>query len=250
MHIRRATALDFPLLASFSVPAFINDELFKYTNPFASKYSEAFRGYFLRRLKQRNAQPGFIVWVAVNDADELPVTEESSTQEDGNHVGAEEICGYAVWCRYGKSEAAKGWQGQTWSEWLEYTLIDVEWQYISFFGLDRSASPGAHRSLQTTGFSTDIFSPLHERWHLHNLCVNPKFQRRGIGGRLISWGLEQAAHEKVPVTLWTSALAEPLYRKMGFVTWARRDVPGIRIGLPSLVHWPRGVQAVENNEAK
>ncbi|KAI4169698.1 MAG: hypothetical protein LQ343_005520 [Gyalolechia ehrenbergii] len=187
MYIRRATALDFPTLASFSVPAFINDELYQYANPFATKYPEAFRGHFLRRLKQRNAQPGFIVWVAVNDADQGPAAKEFSTQDGNSRAGAEEILGYAVWCRYGGTEAAK---------------------------------------------------------------VNPKFQRRGVGARLISWGLQQAADEKVPVTLSTSTVAEPLYRRMGFGTWARRDLPGIRIGAPSLIHWPPGVEIIENKEEK
>lgn len=130
MYIRRATALDFPTLASFSVPAFINDELYQYANPFATKYPEAFRGHFLRRLKQRNAQPGFIVWVAVNDADQGPAAKEFSTQDGNSRAGAEEILGYAVWCRYGGTEAAKVWQGQSWSECTYF--IPPHWVKVPF----------------------------------------------------------------------------------------------------------------------
>ncbi|KAL8678737.1 MAG: hypothetical protein Q9186_004928 [Xanthomendoza sp. 1 TL-2023] len=46
---------------------------------------------------------------------------------------------------------------------------------------------------------------------LERVQVDPEYQRCGIGIELISWGLSQAAEEKVPVTLTTSPVAEPLY---------------------------------------
>ncbi|KAL8937639.1 MAG: hypothetical protein Q9216_004330 [Gyalolechia sp. 2 TL-2023] len=172
MYIRRATTLDFPTLASFSVDAFSNDELYQYSNPFATKFPEDLRGHFLRKLKQRNALPGYVVWVAVNEADVEPAANLVSTEEASSATGREEVLGYAVWYRYGRSDAAKRWQGQSWSEWLESSLIGVERQYISFFGLDRSASPAAYGNIQRGGFSPEEFSPLFERWHLQGLCVS------------------------------------------------------------------------------
>ncbi|KAI4101048.1 MAG: hypothetical protein LQ339_005276 [Xanthoria mediterranea] len=68
--------------------------------------------------------------------------------------------------------------------------------------------------------------------------VDPVYQRRGVGAKLISWGLAQAELEKVPVTLNTSTVAEPLYRRMGFKTFQLMDLPGIRMGVPSLIRWP------------
>ncbi|KAL9601261.1 MAG: hypothetical protein Q9219_002666 [cf. Caloplaca sp. 3 TL-2023] len=243
MHMRRAIASDFPDLATFSASAFINDALYRYTAPFAAEYFDDFRNYFLRRLKQRNAQPGFISWVAVEEK-----SDALGADEIENVDNLEEIVGYAFWCRYGTSEVAKGWQGQSWREWLEDTLIDIERRYISVLRLDRSTDASAVRNLESRKFSSDPFSPLPERWHLHNLCVDPDFQRRGIGALLMTWGLEQAAEEQVPVTLWSSTVAEPLYRKMGFQTWVRRDYPGFRMGAPSLVYWPHGVKVVKASE--
>lgn len=75
--------------------------------------------------------------------------------------------------------------------------------------------------------------------------VNPVYQRRGIGARLIVWGIEQATEEKVPVTLSASTVAEPLYRKMGFKTWKLTDLPGVRMGAPSLIWWPEVLTATE-----
>lgn len=116
MYIRPAKPSDFPTLATFSVDAFIDDELYQYTNPFAKKYPENFRSYFLRSLKQRFAQPGFIGWVAVNDTNEEHILNEESRQEGSTSTDAEEIIGYAFWRRYGKSEVAKGWQVRSWSQ--------------------------------------------------------------------------------------------------------------------------------------
>ena len=78
--------------------------------------------------------------------------------------------------------------------------------------------------------------------------VNPVYQGKGIGAKLVSWGLEQATKEAVAVTLSTSTVAEPLYRRMGFNTWTVRDYPGIRMGTPSLVYWPAGVEVVATRE--
>ena len=76
--------------------------------------------------------------------------------------------------------------------------------------------------------------------------MDPVYQRRGVGAKLISWGLEQAELEKVPVTLNSSTVAEPLYRRMGFKTFHLMDLPGIRMGVPSLIRWPSNR---ENTEA-
>ncbi|KAL8992766.1 MAG: hypothetical protein Q9169_006860 [Polycauliona sp. 2 TL-2023] len=90
------------------------------------------------------------------------------------------------------------------------------------------------------GIWTDAFVEISERWHLHGLVVDPEYQRRGVGGRLLSWGLEQAKLEKVPTTLTASTVAEPLYRRLGFETYNLMDLPGVRIGVPGLILWPPG----------
>ncbi|KAL8628297.1 hypothetical protein Q9189_005988 [Teloschistes chrysophthalmus] len=218
MRIRRATSLDFPTTATFSVAAFHDDELYRYTNPYIGQHKDSFRRYFLRRQRLRNNSPGYVTFVALVDPSQP--TDEDAAKERVVDAGFESI------------------------------LLQAEDGYVSLFRLDRSASPQNRRSLEATGFfGDDAFASLPERWHLQNLCVNPEFQRRGVGAQLVSWGQEQATKEQVPVTLSTSTVAESLYRKVGFKTWSLLDMPGVRMGAPSLIWWPDGVKPVEGPQS-
>ncbi|CAL8585009.1 hypothetical protein XPA_010589 [Xanthoria parietina] len=251
MRIRRAVTSDFPKAASISVAAFAKDELYHYTNPYAGQQQSSFRGFMLRRLKLRNVLPGYITWVAVTTEiqdlqDGAPDQEVGSERGRRGEEPDETVIGYAVWNRHGKSAAARGWQTQSWAEWLESMLLKTQDTYVDFFQLDKSASPCNMRRLGAMGFFRDEFAEIPERWHLHNLVVDPIYQRGGVGAKLLSRGLEQAELEKVPTTLKASTVAEPLYRRIGFNTFLLMDLPGIRMGLPSLIRWPSNP---ENTEA-
>ncbi|KAI4176996.1 MAG: hypothetical protein LQ348_005904 [Seirophora lacunosa] len=122
MRIRRATPGDLSTTATFSVPAFIHDELYRFSYPFAARYPEDFRQYYLRKHKQRNAQAGYVFWVAILDpadeAEEHAPKQKAAQVDDAplKSVGDEKVVGYAIWHRYGQSEQAKSWQSQTWAE--------------------------------------------------------------------------------------------------------------------------------------
>ncbi|KAL8760503.1 MAG: hypothetical protein Q9184_003323 [Pyrenodesmia sp. 2 TL-2023] len=123
MHIRRAVASDSPTTATFSVPAFLNDELYRFSSPFAAEYPEDFRNFFLQRQRRRHVSPGQIYWVAVLDqideAKASGIGQENAAPENRSHKEHQEgdkVVGYALWSRYGDSEEAKRWQKQTWAE--------------------------------------------------------------------------------------------------------------------------------------
>lgn len=127
MRIRRAVSSDFPITASFSVPAFLDDELYRFLFPFAAQYPEDFRNFFLQRHRQRDLLPGQIYWIAVLDpTDGLKAhwvghhDEESVDRKQAeNHEGGR-VVGFALWRRYGDSEEAKQWQTQTWAECMSW----------------------------------------------------------------------------------------------------------------------------------
>ena len=55
-----------------------------------------------------------------------------------------------------------------------------------------------------------------ESWHLAELGVMPEFQKQGIGGQLLDWGLDHARERKEKVYTEASEAGERLYSKKGF----------------------------------
>lgn len=62
----------------------------------------------------------------------------------------------------------------------------------------------------------DAFEYISERWYLDGLAVDPLHQRRGIGLKLMEWGMERSKEEGIPVTLIASPAGLRLYEKLGF----------------------------------
>ncbi|PNP56176.1 hypothetical protein THARTR1_03701 [Trichoderma harzianum] len=52
--------------------------------------------------------------------------------------------------------------------------------------------------------------------YVNHLMIDPEYQRRGIGGRLLDAVLERSDEERVPTFLMSSAESRGLYGKMGF----------------------------------
>lgn len=48
------------------------------------------------------------------------------------------------------------------------------------------------------------------------LAVSVNHQRRGVGGRLVDWGLERAERDGLPAVLCASVKGRNLYHKKGF----------------------------------
>lgn len=84
----------------------------------------------------------------------------------------------------------------------------------NWFNPNQSEQPGPYAQIGV--LSEAATEPYPERWHLHVLVVARQFQRRGIGGKLMEWGIEQAVKEKVPIALEASEVGLSLYRKIGF----------------------------------
>jgi ribosomal protein S18 acetylase RimI-like enzyme len=59
------------------------------------------------------------------------------------------------------------------------------------------------------------------------LAVDPNHQRRGIGRKLVRWGLEQAAAEDQKVFLIATPEGKPLYESLGFRVLGDFDAAGL-----------------------
>ncbi|KAI9789572.1 MAG: hypothetical protein M1816_005979 [Peltula sp. TS41687] len=205
MRIRSMTRDDIPSIATVCSEAFWDDDLWSWRHPYKSQYPEDFRACNVRLFKMSLCQPDCRVLVAETD------------QTDPDWQGSNVVVGCAIWERWGSSDVAKSWVQDSLFRKIERRLLDLEERYISTFGLDRSVSSARTKIMKSP--TEAIFGDVGESWHLAFLCVSPRFQRRGIGGLLIDWGLDKAAREGVPAVLEASPVGESLYLKKGFRTY-------------------------------
>lgn len=113
--------------------------------------------------------------------------------------------------------------------------------YVSLFNLDRSLS---RSRLAEADALKDEFCHISERWHLAFLVVDPTYQRLGIGGCLVDWGIEKARKEKIPATTLGSQAGQSMYRKRGLkdyrLSWLREGVDAM-----AMIYIPEGTTVTE-----
>ena len=226
MQIRPATAQDIPMVATLSVAAFMDDELYEAMCPHRARYPSHFRAAFLNRFQGRFWSSNFVFLIAETD------------KSNKDWSGAPQIVGYAVWCRRGKSEIARRWRNEqnSFRGRLEGVLLDIESCYSDLIRADKSLDYRS-RSRLREGVILE-FEDLDEMWKLHNLAVDPNFQRRGIASMLIAWGQEQARKEGVCIGLIASTVGQELYRKNGFHLYG--VIPSKILYVPMMIWEPEG----------
>lgn len=90
-----------------------------------------------------------------------------------------------------------------------------------------------------------------EAWLLANVVVHKDYQRRGIGARLVRWGLDQAEAERVPCGVESSFAGVRLYEKTGFrqfdeMRYGEKERETMRV----MVWEPRGLEGRWFDRAK
>lgn len=123
---------------------------------------------------------------------------------------------------------------------IETTLQGVEDGYTTVFGLDGSVDAGNVQLWQRQ--TAEIFRDVPEMWVLKNLCVEPAFQRRGVGGMMVRWGMEQGVREGMPVGMSSSEIGAGLYERLGFRRWGTLRVEGFPVEDVPLFLWEPGVE--------
>jgi predicted acetyltransferase len=56
----------------------------------------------------------------------------------------------------------------------------------------------------------------NEHLNLMILATHPDHRRQGAASKLLAWGIQEAQTKKVSITLFSSPMGLPLYRKNGF----------------------------------
>lgn len=254
MHTRPAQPTDIPTIATISARAFQSDELYNFTFPYFREHQRDFRDYFLRRTRLRYWTPGYVFYVAETDAGDHPVNSPTNPDDakrggggggeevEGGGERAEEVVGFALYNLQppaGASLLASSPPLLTpYTAVLERTLASLHNTYIALLQLDRSVSPSRARLWRTQEAAAfrrfwDEQGPVGNEdgrgyYTLQNLCVEPRWQRKGVGARLIELGQREARREGIRVVLTSSEAGAGLYARMGFVRKGELRVEGWR----------------------
>ncbi len=94
---------------------------------------------------------------------------------------------------------------------FERMLLSSEIKYSALFNLDRSL----HRAHLETLMGEAPVTLQPERWHLHNLSVDPHFQGKGVGKMLVDEGKERARRDGVCIQLYCGNHNKKWYERRG-----------------------------------
>ncbi|MCJ1441851.1 MAG: hypothetical protein MMC23_002343 [Stictis urceolatum] len=207
-----------PPLSSISIPLSFED----------TTWFQQLRTYFLFRLRESISLPHVCVLVVVTDL------------SDAWWTGTQQVMGHSVWNRGWVSKSSsveetrrreEVWGGDSLFKMVERAGVGWEKWYWDTMKVDKAYD------LERLGIfegAWDEFGEITRRtlvkglegkngegtgnghvW-LQFLGVDPKFQRKGVGGLLMRWGMETARREGVPVGLTASPQGLSLYMKWGF----------------------------------
>ncbi|KAF2759349.1 acyl-CoA N-acyltransferase [Pseudovirgaria hyperparasitica] len=216
MHIRLATIADAPYAAEVSFAAYWNNELYCWLYPQRDKYPSDLIESLRIRNKIGFLSPGVVSTVAVTD-------ENDGLGDPGR------IIGFAVWRRFGSDPEAQKWMHDrldryllSWEKWYQDNFLDyaTDWKRVAYF-----------RSVIS---KVVFYKTLDDYWLLNSLAVHPQAQRRGIGSRLLEWGMQTAERESVPVVLESAPPARALYERAGLKVFEEIEVEGIEPGYAML----------------
>jgi len=100
---------------------------------------------------------------------------------------------------------------------LERGLLSLEYHYSAWFGTDKIMNETVVADFRRQALEVEKeIAGFPSRLDLATLAISPAYQRRGVGGLLIDWGLEKAREEGVPVVLEATPNGLGLYLKKGF----------------------------------
>lgn len=178
--------------------------------------------YMTRNIQQkwtsyRNRCGRFLRMLLANPGCVCCVAESTATQE---------IVGWAIWTRHGKSVKAKEWQTSNSGLLMavERKLIAMEMGYYKHVSNADPTSDENHKKqlmpVLSEQWPEDIFP---EFWELDGLYVHPKFYRLGIGRMLAQWGVDRGEEEETPVLVHSSPIGRKLYESVGFEVVKRMD---------------------------
>ncbi|KAJ9603548.1 hypothetical protein H2200_011734 [Cladophialophora chaetospira] len=217
MPLRLATFSDLGRISEIAAASFYDEELNDHIFPFRKQYPGDYVSVWHQKVV-KSWSSFHKVWVVSY--------EEASAGKSGAV-----ITGVAEWGREGKG-ADRLWGIVRW--WDPRRLLAP---FVSFFYTvhrflfrNRSIAPSTPSNpnpLNKWNFGDRVEPYMNlflthppyrlNRWELLTLAVDPAYQRRGIGQKLVAWGLDKAKAEGVPAVVIGAKDTEPFYHRCGFV---------------------------------
>jgi GNAT superfamily N-acetyltransferase len=99
---------------------------------------------------------------------------------------------------------------------INRALLSLQSTYTWLFGLDRTTSVESIDDFHGQASKKMAERNIKDCVQLNTLAVSPLYQRQGIGGALMDWGLQRAKKERVPVYLEATESGQGLYVQKGF----------------------------------
>ena len=127
---------------------------------------------------------------------------------------------------------------------FERFAAQAQMRYMKLFRLDPSLDVShlkAYKDVMETQNPADSALEGHdEHLWLYTLATHPKYQRKGVGKRLLKWGIKRAEMEGIPIGLIASPEGAGLYASAGFkdVGLCVLDFDGTRIADRAMIWWP------------
>ncbi|RPB05410.1 acyl-CoA N-acyltransferase [Choiromyces venosus 120613-1] len=205
MYLREARLSDMPAVGKIGARAFLDDPLFTAIEPGRHTYYEDYETGWVRRIRDKVLKPKTRIILAVDEE-------------------TEQIAGFAIWAREGDDPAADRWKNEGWIlKRLESTLLTLQETFTKTLSPPRKSRSEDSAALAHFGKAIEEIAATtwsregwHIRWHLNFLGVDPSYHRRGVGGQLVNWGMQNGAKEGVICSLESSRAGRGLYEKLGF----------------------------------
>lgn len=189
--------------------AFRDDPCFNWFYPGGREHHDDLLVLWRHLLRREFLDPGkFILAATIRDP------QDDDEEEDKPQPG--KVVGFAVWERKGGSDAARSWQGTSFSKRLKRFTLNFKIAYTFRLATPkRSLSWPRLRQFETEQKAAKASQPA-DAWYLSLLGVSPKAQGRGVGKKLLQWGIDRSEEEGVPSSLEATKAGLRLYESMGF----------------------------------
>lgn len=236
MHTRAITRADVPAVGVISTDAFMDDEMNEYLWPHRKQHAEDYGRRLANNARTMLVAPGTYGCVAVadeKDAERLPGVAHGT------------VLGFAWWIRQGASKKYQGRRSAIVDDEaaianekrsvafntgvglaLERTLLGMEDLYGRVVSPDPSACSAADMKAVRSGFNLEpLFEKLPGVWYLRLIGTGPQYQRKGVAGALVEWGMAKAQEEGIPCAMTSSDIGQAVYERYGFKVVLWNEMP-------------------------